>query len=202
MKSAFLGLLILTAVACADAQTAPAGQNPPQSQDAVVADVGGRKITLKELDDRWQSLDPGERARVSQLLYQNRRNVLDQMVGETLIEQAAKAAGLTVENYLTQENAKRLTAVSDADVQLFFEANKDRTSGRSVEDLKGPIREYLTSQRRQQAKAQLIDDLKKSGSAVRLMLDPPRQTVEVAAHDPTLGPAGAPVTLVEFSDYQ
>jgi len=34
------------------------------------------------------------------------------------------------------------------------------------------------------------------------MLDPPRQTIELAAHDPAMGPLSAPVTLVEFSDYQ
>ena len=87
-------------LACADAQTAPAEQAPPsatldaRTPDAVVAEVGGRKITMKELDDRWQSMDPAERARVTQLLYQNRRNVLDQMVGDVLIEEAAKAAGM------------------------------------------------------------------------------------------------------------
>src|SRR5687768_5571353 len=108
MKPALCGLLILSALACADAQTAPAAQASTQTQDAVVAEVAGRKITLKELDDRWQTMDPAERARVTQLLYQNRRNVLDQMVGDMLIEDAAKAAGISLPQYLEQETKKRL----------------------------------------------------------------------------------------------
>lgn len=76
MKSALGGLLILALAGCTSAQTAPAEQAAPQSQDAVVAEVGERKITLKEVDDRWQDMDPGERARVTQTLYQDRKSVV------------------------------------------------------------------------------------------------------------------------------
>ena len=91
MRTTLCGMLIVTALACADAQSAP-GQSQPPTPDTVVAEVAGRKITLKELDDRWQSADPAERARVTQMLYQSRRNVLEQMMGDALIEDAAKAA--------------------------------------------------------------------------------------------------------------
>ena len=192
----------MTALACADAQTAPSQQATAQNQDAVVAEVGGRKITLKELDDRWQSLDPAERARVSQLMYQNRRNMLDQMVGDALIEEAAKAAGMPTAQYTSQETAKRIKPVTDAEVQQFFDENKDRAQGRTLDQLAGSIKSFLSSNRQQQARAQLVDDLKKKSPATRVMLDPPRQAVEVAADDPAIGPATAPVTIVEFSDYQ
>jgi protein-disulfide isomerase len=35
-----------------------------------------------------------------------------------------------------------------------------------------------------------------------VLLDPPRQEVAVAANDPVKGPANAPITIIEFSDYQ
>jgi protein-disulfide isomerase len=199
MRSTLCGVLIATALACADAHTAP--QAAPQNPDAVVAEVAGRKITLKEVDERWQSMNPAERARVTQTIYQNRRNVLDQMLGDLLIEEAARAAGMPLDQYLKQETSKRIAPVSDDDVRQFFESNKDRTQGRSIDELQQPIRGFLLSQREQQAKAQLVDDLKKKSPA-NVMLEPPRQTVELAAHDPALGPADAPVTIVEFSDYQ
>jgi hypothetical protein len=202
MKPALCGLLILSALACADAQTAPAGQSSTQTQDAVVAEVAGRKITLKELDERWQTMDPGERARVTQLLYQNRRNVLDQMVGDVLIEEAAKAAGMSLPQYLEQETKKRLLPVSDADMRQFYESNKDRAQGQTFDQLQGAIRNFLAGQRQAQARAQLVDDLTKKAPGLRVMLDPPRHTVQLAAHDPSTGPANAPVTIVEFSDYE
>jgi protein-disulfide isomerase len=202
MKAALCGLLLLSTVACTSAQSAPAEQAAPQSPDTVVAEVGGRKITLKDVDERWQSLDPAERARVTQLLYQHRRNVLDQIMGDMLIEEAAKAANVPVPQYLSEETGKRVQPVTDAEVQQFFEANKERAQGRTLEQLRQPIQEFLAGQRQQQARAQLVDDLKKKGGGARVMLDPPRVNIEVAATDPVKGPANAPITIVEYSDFQ
>jgi hypothetical protein len=197
--------LLLALAACSGTQTSAQGSPGAQTPggDQVVAEIGGRKITLAELDQKWKTTDPAEQARVTQLLYQNRRNMLDQLIGDLLIDEAAKAAGMPPQQYLEQELPKRAQQVSDADVQAFFEQNKDRAQGRTIDQLRGPIREFLKSQREGQARAQLIDDLKKKhGGDLHVMLDPPRQTIELALHDPALGPASAPVTIVEFSDYQ
>jgi len=204
MRSTLCGVLIIGALACTKAETASpeqAAAAPAQAQDAVVAELNGRRITLGELDDRWQTFDPAERARVNQLLYQNRRNVLEVMLGDLLIEEAAKAAGAAKDEYQKKEIAARLKPVTDEDVKLFYEENKDRTQGRPMDQLSGPIREFLTGQRQQQARAQLVNDLKKKTPA-RILLDPPRQTVTVAPDDPSTGPANAPITVVEYSDYQ
>ena len=176
---------------------------PPADPNQVVAEVGGRKVTLQELDAKWEEFDSAERARVTQLLYQNRRNMLEQLVGDILIENAAKAANQTVEAFMAQDAVKRQKPVTDAEVAQFFEQNKDRAQGRTLDDLRVQIKDFLESQRKLQARAQLVEDLKvTSGGAVKVMLDPPRYTVAVESHDPIRGEATAPVTLVEFSDYQ
>lgn len=209
MRIVLGGIVIAITVACSNAQTAPAQQaatqpqpSTPQTADAVVAEIGGRKITMKELDDRWQSMDPAERSRITQLLYQNRRNVLDQMMGDLLIEQAANTAGVPVQKFTEDETAKRLKPVTEADVRQFYEDNKDRTQGRPFEQLSDQIRSFLTGNRQQQARAILVDDLKKKADATRILLEPPRIAVEISDDDPSVGPATAPVTIVEFSDYQ
>ncbi len=190
--------------ACAETPSA-AEQSAIQSgsgQDEVVAEVGGRKITMKELDQKWEQFDAAERARVTQLLYQNRRNMLDQLVGDALIEQAAKAAGMPVEAYTTQETAKRAKPVTEADIQQLWEQNKDRAQGRTLEQLHKPMQEFLEGQRKLQARAMLVDDLREKSAGVRVMLDPPRYNVAVADDDPVRGDATAPITIVEFSDFQ
>lgn len=202
MKSALGGLLILALAACTSAQTAPAEQAAPQSQEAVVAEVGDRRITLKEVDERWQQMDPGERARVTQTLYQHRRNVLEQIVGDMLIEEAAKSANLPVPQYLEQEAGKRVKPVTEAEVQQFYDENKERAQGQTFDQLRQPIETFLTGQRRQQARAMIVDDLKTKNKGVRLLLDPPRVNVEAASTDPIKGPANAPITIIEYSDYQ
>ncbi len=61
---------------------------------------------------------------------------------------------------------------------------------------------YLQEQQRATARRELIADLRKSGPAVRVMFEAPRANIAVDANDPSLGPASAPVTIVEFSDFQ
>lgn len=188
--------------ACADDPTAQQLPAPPSDPDQVVAEVGGRKVTLKEVDAKWEEFDSAERARVTQLLYQNRRNMLDQVVGEILIENAAKAASQSVDEFLAQDAARRQQPVTDAEILQFYEQNKDRAQGRTLEALRGQIKDFLEAQRKQQARAQLVEELKAKSDGVKVMLDPPRYTVALAEHDPIRGEATAPVTLVEFSDYQ
>jgi hypothetical protein len=203
MRRIVFAALLLALTACSNTQTSAQSQPGTQANTDVVAEIGGRKITLKELDEKWQALDPGERARVTQLLYQNRRNTLEQMVGDLLIEDAAKAAGMPVAQFLEQETKKRVQPVNDAEIQQFYDANKERAQGRTIEQLRGPITDFLRSQREQQARAQLVDELKKKRTRdVRVLLEPPRTEVKLESHDASLGPANAPVTIVEFSDYQ
>jgi hypothetical protein len=56
-------------------------------------------------------------------------------------------------------------------------------------------------ERMQVIRAQYIDALKRT-TIVRVMLDPPRQKVQMVSSSPTRGPASAPVEVVEFSDFQ
>jgi hypothetical protein len=201
---ALAACLALAAAACASDPSAQAQVPPPPvTPDTVVAEVGGRKVTLQELDAKWEEFDAAERARVTQLLYQSRRNMLDQVVGDILIENAAKAANQDVDEFLKQDAAKRQTPVSEAEIAQFYEQNKDRAQGRTLNDLRPQIKAFLEEQRGVQARVQLVEELKaKTSGGVRVLLEPPRYTVAIADHDPIRGDAKAPVTLVEFSDYQ
>lgn len=189
--------------ACAsDPSAQSAAPAPPANPDTVVAEIGGRKVTLKELDDKWEEFDAAERARVTQLLYQNRRNMLDQVVGEILIENAAKAANQSVDEFVKQDAAKRRAPVTEAEIAEFYEQNKARAQGRTLNDLRAQIKDFLEAQRGLQARARLVEELKTKAGGVKVMLEPPRYAVAIADHDPIRGDAKAPVTLVEFSDYQ
>ena len=199
--------LVVTALggsACADAQTAqaPAPAAGTGDQDQVVATVGDHKFTLKDVEARWQAEDPAERARVSQLLYQHRRQSIDMLVGDFLIEGAAKKAGLSKEKYLEAELEKRRGPITDADVQKVFEENRDRVGLSTIADLKDSITKFIAGNRDAQNLAIMVKELKAAGPAVSIALDPPRYEVAIAAHDPSRGPANAPITIIEFSEYQ
>lgn len=203
--TSILGVLALAAglTGCGEEPTASA-QAPAAaaSPEQVVAEIGGKPITLKDVDAKWEALDAAEHSRIVQALYQNRRNMLDQIIGDRLIEEAAKAAGQPVDTFLEADAAKRLKPVGEADVAQFYEENKERAQGRTLDQLRAEIKPYLEQRRVLQARAMLVDELRGKNSSVKVMLEPPRYNVPVASNDPVRGNPNAPVTIVEFSDFQ
>ncbi|HEX6163712.1 MAG TPA: DsbA family protein [Vicinamibacterales bacterium] len=210
MKSQFgvwtiAGLAVAAALsgACAGETTSAQVPAPAANPDQVVAEVAGKPITLKEVDAKWEEFDSAERARVVQAMYQHRRNMIEVLVGDQLIANAARAAGQSVEAYVEQESAKKLPAIGEKEVAAFYEQNKERAQGRTLDQLRGEIKPFLEARRNQQARAMIVEELKaKSGNSVKVMLDPPRYTVETSNSDPVRGNPNAPITIVEFSDYQ
>ena len=202
-----LGLAMATigGSACANAQSAqsaPPATGAASDPNEVVATVGDRKFTLKDVEAKWQIDDPAERARVTQLLYQHRRQSIDQLIGDYFIDEAAKKAGLAKEKYLEAELTKRRGTVSDAEIQKVYDDNKDRVGAQTLDQLRPSITQFIQRNRDAQNLAILVDELRKTGPAVKVSLDPPRYDVAIAAHDPMRGPATAPVTIIEFSEYQ
>lgn len=199
-----IALTTALAGACVDAQSAQKAPMPAPGGDPaqVVATVGDKTITLADVEARWQSDDPAERARVTQLLYQHRRQSIDQLVGDYLIEEAAKKAGVSKDAYIQDQVTKRRGEVTDAEIQKVYDENRDRVGAQSIDDLRESIRGFIARNRDAQNMAILVDELRSGGPAVRVSLEPPRTEVAIAEHDPVRGPADAPVTIVEFSEYQ
>ena len=194
MKKALFLAAVLSLFACSSA--------PAQSGDAIAAKVGNRSITTKELDERWSKDDPVNHAETTQKLYDGRRAALDSIVAETVIADAAKAKGMTADAFEAAEVAKRVKPVTDEEVTAFYQQNVNQMQGRSLEVMSTPINRFLTEQRREQARQALITELRRTGPTVAMMFDAPRRTVEVEATDPAVGNKSAPITLIEFADFQ
>jgi protein-disulfide isomerase len=200
MKTALLLTPALLLLACS---------NTPAQQPSIVAGasdvaarVGERSITVRELDDKWRSSDAAEHAQALQALYDGRRAALEGIIADMLLAEEAKKKGMSPDAYVESEIAKRVKPVSDAEVVTFYQSNVNQMQGRSLEQMTPAINRYLTDQQNATARSALVAELKKAGPAIRVSLDPPRQTVNLAATDPAVGAASAPVTLVEFSDFQ
>jgi protein-disulfide isomerase len=198
----FATCAILLALACTTpAQQASTGPSRQAGPD-VAARVGDRAITLDELDGRWRTEQPADHAQAVQKMYDGRKAALDAIVAETLIEQAAKAKGVTPTQFSEAEVARRVKPITDGQVAAFFQENQAQMQGRGFDAMASTIRRYLEEQQNSGAYTALIADLRKAGPRISLVLDPPRYDVTITADDAVLGNAKAPVTLVEFSDFQ
>ena len=172
-----------------------------QDSGGVVARVGGESITATELEDAWHRSDAASRIRMLQQLYDTRRRALDIVIGERLIERETVARAMTREALLAAELPSRTLPVSDEEIDLIYERNKDRFGGRTAEEMRPEIRVMMEEQRPLQALHAYMNELRLAAGDVVVLLDPPRQDVETSADDAVRGPADAPIQLVEFSDF-
>ena len=190
--------VLLTACSSGSAQSA----KRPAPTD-VVATVGSTPITLAEVDDKalQQTTSSFGNVKLSVALYNARRTALDELISTRLIDDAAKTAGMDRSALIEKEITSRIPAVTDNDVTAWYSANQNRVQGATLDQVRQPIRQFLTQERMQTVRGQYVDSLK-AKTPVRVMLDPPRQTVKMASSSPAHGPANAPIEMVDFSDFQ
>jgi len=195
----FTALVLLLVPACSSSS---AQQARAQSSADVVASVGSTSITLAQVDDRalQQPASNFASMKLSQAIYEARRAALDELVGNILLDQEAKARGIDRAALVEKEIGSKVTAVTEPEVTAWYQANQSRVQGATLDQVRAPIRAMLTQERMQAARRQFLDTLK-AKTPVTLSLEPPRQKV-AAADRPTRGPANAPIEMIEFSDFQ
>jgi protein-disulfide isomerase len=199
MKRLPLAALMVVLTAC----SSTSAQQPRHvAPTEAIATVGGAPITLAEVDDKAleQPVSNFGSEKLSQALYEARRQALDEIVANRLMDAAAKAQGIDRSALIEKEITAKVAPVSDTDVATWYQANQGRLQGAPLDQVRQPIRAYLTQERMQGVRASYVDSLK-AKTDVRVMLDPPRQKV-ASANSPSKGPANAPIEMIEFSDFQ
>lgn len=188
-------VLILALGVCLPACSAQDQASKDNSKGAL-AQVNGKDIT--EADVRKQAA--AQFAQLEKQYEQQQRelleNALEQTIQERLLEEEAKASGKTKEQILAD---MKPADVSEADIDAFYEQNKAQIQPRTKEQVAPMIKQYLEQQRQAEMQQKFYEGLR-AKHKIRYLLEPAR--VEVAATGPSQGPATAPVTIVEFSDFQ
>jgi protein-disulfide isomerase len=198
LSRAALAALLLVGFACKrTGDTAGAPGSTAAADNPVVATLNGQNIDATALES-WIKEDlykrevgdkaPGE-------VYDLRVQAIDGMVDERLLTAAATKAGTNPDQYLT-DRVKALGPVSDDEIKQFFDQNRSRLPpDATLEAYAARIKSHLESQRPDKVREELRKDAK-----IDVLIQPPRANVD--ATGPSRGPANAPVTLIEFSDYQ
>jgi protein-disulfide isomerase len=191
-----LALAIVTA-ACSPTAKRSAAQPPPPAPDTVVAEIGDVRITLAEVDRKAA----GQLERIRSEEYDIRRQALDDLVAEKLIEREAAARGVTKDALVKAEIEDKVKPPTRDEIQEFYLRRGGPGSGYTVDHLAPQIERSLKDQARSRNRKTLLAQL--HGKAqVRITMREPRAEVTIPPEAPTLGPAGAKVTVVEFLDYE
>ena len=176
-----------------------------QSEPDVLAVVDGADVTRAEVFDRaGDDLGELDRTRPRPESYDRDRleilwNALDSIVEEKLIELEATSFGVTVEEMLYIEVDSNIVTPTDAEVEAFYEANIDQIP-LPLEEALPQVRQYMIDQSKAQFRRPMILRYEQKYGVTKF-LDPLRTDVATAGF-PSRGPEGAPVTIVEFGDFQ
>ncbi len=181
----------------ATATSAPVGTPTTVSGVGVVAEVNGAPVMASELDAKVAS----RLVAVRQQEYEIRKQALDALIAERLVAAEAAKRKLSVEELLRQEVDAKASALPADQVETLYDQNKARFAGQPKADALARIREVLGQRANAERRAAFEKGLR-DAARVAVRLEAPRAAVAIPAGAPSAGPRDAPVTLVEFTDYQ
>lgn len=177
----------------------------PSSQNAaseVLATVDGTSLTLSDFDadlqKRLRDLDNETQQRRLHLLWVGAEQARD----AHLLETAAQAEGATLESYRERHILKQIETPTDAAIQAFYDANRNYIEA-PLKDVREQIIKRLMFEQESEAEEGVLAKLREQSVFTLSLPTPklPRYPME-AGDSPAFGPKDAPVTLVEFSDFQ
>lgn len=164
--------------------------------DTPLATLNGEAITEKDVMLKAKN----RMMKLMSEMYSIKKQALDEIIDDRVLENEAKKQGTTPDKLL-QGIAEKSAMPSDKEAKVIFEMQKNGMyKGKDFDAVKGEIKGRLGGQKKRFAINEYIDGLRK-GANVKINLE--RPAVEVSVDDdPSQGDANAPITLIEFSEFQ
>lgn len=210
--------ITLTVSGCNQPATAVAAGSssaPDQSGQEIAAKIGSRSFSNAELDIRLKADMDALKARAlaseEQLKAQladiqvqvkdQEFNLRKKALTDVLFDMEAQARGITRDALIAQEISAKAT-VTAADTDKLWEEVKSRAQGASKEQVMPQLQQMAASRKAESRLAVFQRELFKKHNVSFVGLQPARKKVTFPDDAPVLGPKDAPITIVEFTDYQ
>src|SRR5262245_15109877 len=181
------------------AMTLTAAAQTPAVPKNAAATIGDEVISLIDLEQ----LSATELAGIEEQRHRVLERHLNQLIAERLVSREAKRLGISPEALMHAEVTSKTPPVTGEDVDAFIKQNRSRLPQGDEADLKAKVADYLYRlQRNQRAEAYVATLRMKTPVQVHLAApDPPRVKLDQSVGF-ARGPREAPITIVEFSDFQ
>jgi protein-disulfide isomerase len=168
------------------------------SKNEPLAEVNGEVITAKDLE----SVLGAKLAKLEEQIYDLKRRELDSLIEQRLFAQEAAKRKISVAALLDAEVTAKVGLVTEKEIDDFYQANKARMRGDETE-VRQKIRAFLQQQKLTARREAFVESLRSQGKVVVRLQSPAAIRVQVSTEGaPVRGAADAPVTVVEFSDFE
>jgi protein-disulfide isomerase len=192
--------LIVAAVAALvyarSGQSAPAAKGQASSAPEPLAIVEGQTLTSADVDARASDQLTEVRAQEARI----REAALNALIDEKLLEKAARDKGQSLQDYMRVEIQDKVV-VSEQEKRDTYERYRAQLAGMSEQDAMARVEQAIAEQKAELIREALVGRLRATAD-LKMLVEPSRVAVNVPSDAPSRGPAGAPVTIVEFSDFQ
>jgi len=171
----------------------PAGIDS-QDGNTVIAEVDGMRITLAQ----FESKRPSALFQARNSFFDAEKKAVEEYIDDLLLERQAQKENMPVAQLLERHvNGEIAKDPDDAVLRVYYEGVDTNEPFEAVRD---KIIEHLRQRRLAKAKTAYIQSLR-SQAKITVDVAPPR--IDISLQDtPVRGPAGAPLTLVEYADYE
>lgn len=190
MKRCLLSLLIPFFLA-----VAALAQNPAQLE--TVAEVNGERISSQDL----LQVAGEPLSRLEQQVYQLKQQKLQEMIADRLLAEEAHRRKVTLESLIEAEITSKVAPITPEEIHSVYELNKNQLQ-RPESEVSEQIKTLLRDQKVAQLRRDYAKSLQEKAKVSIHLTAPPPFRAEVTAEGPSRGPADAPVTIVEFEDFQ
>jgi protein-disulfide isomerase len=174
---------------------------PPETDAGrarVFATVSGKRITSGDVEEALKPLIFG----VQEQVYTLRKQSLDMKINDVLLEEEAKKRNVAATALFDVEVRARVKPVTEEDARKLYEERKAGVQG-SFDELRPQIIQYLENRAQSKAAEEYAEQLRKVAAVQVFLKQPDSPVFEIAIDDrPWKGGASAPVTIVEFTDYE
>ena len=165
---------------------------------SVVATVAGQPMTAAPLLERLKPII----YKLKSEAYEVTKQRVDRLVDDTLLLDEARRRQVGPEEIVRAEISDKVRPPTEAEVAQFYNENKARISG-DLNSVRNQIASYLQSESRQRYEKDLSARLRKGANIQWLISEPPQPIQNISVDDdPARGETTAPVTIVEFTDFQ
>jgi protein-disulfide isomerase len=175
----------------------------PLDPQSVVARVGSKTITVADLDPKAKNAEEQALRRYCTEVGQVRQAAVDRVIEDTLLENAARAEGIEVQEYLQRFLQAEVAEPSDAEVAAFYDRHK-KDDAPPLDAVRDQVAAAMRRDASEEAVGKLLRDLKAASTVETMLPDlrPAAIAIDVPAHSPGFGSTDAAVEVVEFSDFE
>jgi len=168
------------------------------SASELLAEVDGEAITAEQVEKAGGP----QLAKLQEQIYILKRQNLEAMIAGRLLAKEAARRGVSVPALLNAEVTAKVGLVTEQEIDSFYQQNTAQLKSEDA-TIRQQIRAHLQKQKLAAQQEAFLQSLRSNAKITVHLQPPPVVRIQVSIGDaPIRGAADAPVTIVEFTDFQ